>query len=148
MPTLATNKQAHFNYDIISQYEAGLVLTGAEVKAVKKSMISLKGAYITHQNNELWLKNCLISPYQIKNQSGYDPYNLRKILLKRSEIDSLMGKIKEKGLTLLPINVYTKKALIKIKIGLARGRKLHDKRQAIKKRDLDRQIGRALRDKN
>lgn len=147
MGTLATNNQAKFNYHILSEQEAGLVLSGAEVKAMKLKKISLKGAYISYNNGELWLKNCLISPYQNKNQIGYDPYRLRKLLLKRKDIDALMGKMKENGLTLLPLNVYTKKALIKIKIGLARGKKLFDKRQIIKKRELDRNINRALRKK-
>lgn len=145
MPNLASNKHAKFNYEIIEEYEAGLVLSGAEVKSVKLKKMSLKGAYIAYDKGELWLKNCLISPYQQNNQRDYDPYKIRKILMKRQEIDSLMGKSKSQGLTLLPINVYTKKALIKVKIGLARGKKKHDKRQTIKKRDADRKIKRALK---
>lgn len=147
MPTLATNKEARFNYDILEEHEAGLILTGAETKSVKLSHISLRGAYITHQNNELWLKNCYIASYQEKNQPHYEDRHLRKLLLKRKEIDSLMGKMKQQGLTLLPLNVYTKKALIKVKIGLAKGRKKYDKRQIIKKREADRKINRALRQK-
>lgn len=145
MPTLASNKIAYFNYKIIEEYDAGLVLNGAEVKAVKQKKMSLKGAYITVENNEFWLKNCLISPYQVLNQGDYDPMRLRKILLKRQEIDSLIEKVSQIGLTLLPINVYTKKALVKIKIGLAQGKKLHDKRSAIKKRENDRNLRRVVK---
>jgi len=141
------NKEVFFNYEILDQIEAGLELLGAEVKAIKQGKMSLKGAYISFQNGEFWLKNCLISPYQVKNQLNYDPYRLRKLLLKRKQIDSLMGKSKEAGLTLLPLNVYNKKALLKIKIGLARGKKKFDKRQIIKKREADRKISRALRSK-
>jgi SsrA-binding protein len=145
MTTLANNKIARFNYEILEELEGGLVLSGSETKAVKKGQISLRGAYLIYENDNLWLKNCHISPYQEKNQIGYDPLRLRKILLNRQEIDSLQGKIKVSGLTLLPLYVYTKGALIKIKIGLARGKKKYDKRATIKKREVDRKIRRALK---
>ena len=147
MPTLAKNKQGLYNYQIIDKYEAGLVLTGPEVKSVKKQLVNLKGSYISYEKNNLWLKNAHISAYQAKNQPGYKPIHPRKLLMKRKEIDSLMGKSKQQGLTILPISLYTKGGLIKAQIGLARGKKTRDKRDLIKKRDADRKIGRALRNK-
>lgn len=147
MPTLATNKQGLYNYEVLQKYEAGIVLSGAEVKAAKKQKVNLKGAYVSYEKEDLWLKNAHISAYQPKNQPGYEPVHPRKLLMKRREIDSLMGKSKQQGLTILPISLYTKGGLIKVKIGLARGKKSRDKRDIIKKRDADRKIGRALRKK-
>lgn len=147
MAILVKNKLARFNYEILEEFEAGLVLTGAEVKAAKQQKMSLRGAYLIYESNNLWLKNCQISSYQEKNQTGYDPLRLRKILLKRQEIVSLQEKMKASGLTLLPLYVYTKGALLKIKIALARGKKKYDKRAIIKKREDDRKIQRAMRNK-
>ena len=148
MPTLAKNKHGLFNYEIIEKNEGGLMLSGAEVKAVKQGMVNLKGAYISYEKDELWLKNTHISAYQQRNQPGYDPERPRKVLMKRQEIDSLMGKGARQGLTILPISLYTKGGLIKNQIGLARGKKAKDKRDIIKKRDVNRKIGRALRNKS
>ena len=147
MAILVKNKLARFNYEILEEFEAGLVLTGAEVKAAKQAKMSLRGAYLIYENNDLWLKNSNISPYQEKNQQGYDQLRLRKILLKKQEIISLRDKMKQSGLTLLPLYVYTKGALLKIKIALARGKKKYDKRAIIQKREVDRRIQRALRHK-
>jgi len=147
MAILVKNKLARFNYEILEEFEAGLVLTGAEVKAAKQAKMSLRGAYLISENNNLWLKNCHISSYQEKNQIGYDVLRLRKILLKKQEIISLQEKMKQSGLTLLPLYVYTKGALLKIKIALARGKKKYDKRAIIQKREVDRRIQRALRHK-
>ncbi|MBU0731368.1 SsrA-binding protein SmpB [Patescibacteria group bacterium] len=147
MPTLATNKQGLYNYEVKDKFEAGIVLSGCEVKSTKKGHVNLKGSYVSYEKGDLWLKNAHISAYQAKNQPGYDPIHPRKLLMKRTEIDSLMGKSKQKGLTILPISLYTKGGLIKVKVGLARGKKAHDKRDLIKKRDADRRIGRALRKK-
>ncbi|MFH1536943.1 MAG: SsrA-binding protein SmpB [Patescibacteria group bacterium] len=148
MPTLAKNKQGLYNYEVTSKNEGGLMLSGGEVKAIKQGKVNLKGAYITYEKDELWLKNMHISAYQQKNQPGYEPERPRKVLMKRQEIDSLMGKSAGHGLTILPISLYTKGGLIKIQLGLARGKKARDKRQLIKKRDTDRRIGRALRNRS
>lgn len=139
------NRQARSHYEFLDHYEAGLVLTGAEVKAAKKGHVSLKGAYVTHENSELWLKNAHISPYQRANQPGYEPERPRKLLMRRKEIDSIMGKLSQEGLTMIPEKVYSKSGLIKVELVLARGLKKHDKRERIKKRDVSRDIARALR---
>lgn len=141
------NREARSKYEFLDSWDAGLVLSGAEVKAAKAGRMNLKGAYVTHENDELWLKKAHISAWQNENQPGYEPERPRKILLKRQEIDSIMGKLKEKGLTIVPEKVYSKSGLLKVKVSLARGLKKHDKREKIKKRDLDRQAARTMRSK-
>lgn len=146
MPILATNPKVKFDYHILETYEAGLVLFGHETKAVKKGKMSLKGAYVVINNEEAWLLNAKISPYQPKNTpDDYDPERSRKLLLHKKELKSLIGKAKEKGLTLMPLRVYTKHGRIKLEFGLVRGKKKFDKREAIKKREAERKIERALK---
>ena len=146
MPTLATNPQAKFDYHILETHEAGLVLTGQEVKSIKNGRVSLKGSYVTIKNEEAWLINAQISPYQPKNApSDYEPTRSRKLLLHKKEIKSLIGKTKQKGLTLVPLRVYTKGDLIKLEFGLGKGKKKVDKRETIKKREAQRKIKQALR---
>lgn len=146
MPTLATNKHAYFNYQVLEELEAGIILSGSEVKSVKAGQIILKGSYATLQINELWLINAHISPYQLSSsQQKYQPDQPRKLLLHKKELSSLIGKLKTKGLTLMPLSVYTKGSLIKIKIGVCRGKKAHDKREIIKKRESDINIRRLLK---
>ncbi len=146
MPTLATNKRATFDYEILQTYEAGLVLAGYEVKAVKLGHISLKGAYVVINGSEAFLLNAHISPYQPKNMPlDYEPTRSRKLLLHKSEIRGLIGESKEKGLTLVPIKVYSKHGLIKLEFGLGKGKKKIDKREDIKKREDKLKIQRALR---
>lgn len=146
MSTLAKNKKARFDYEILETYEAGIVLRGFEVKAVKLGHISLKGAYVTIRDNEAYLVNAHISPYQPANMpKDYDPTRTRKLLLKRSEINTFIGKSKAQGLTLLPTRVYTRKAKIKIEVALGRGKRKHEKREKIKKKDTEREIGRKLK---
>lgn len=148
MPTLTTNKKALHNYHVQEKFEAGIVLTGAEVKSVKGGQTNLMGSYISARENQLWLVNCHISPYKMAStQAGYHPTHDRKLLLKRKEISSLIGTLTAKGLTVLPISVYTKGSLIKLEIGICRGKKQHDKREVIKKRDSDRNIRRLMRGK-
>jgi len=148
MPTFATNKKALFNYQVLEKYQAGIVLSGAEVKSVKLGQINLKGSYITTKNNELWLTNAHISPYKMaSSQNDYNPTQSRKLLLTKKEISTLTGKLSAKGLTILPLSVYTKGSLIKVEIGVCRGRKKHDKRELIKKRESDRRLQRLMRGK-
>jgi len=147
MPTLAVNKHLRSDYSILEEIEAGLVLSGSEVKSCKLGHVSLQGAYVAYENDELWLKKAQISPYQLKNQPGYDPLGQRKVLVKKEELLRLMGKLKEAGLTLLPESLYTTRRLIKVKLVLAKGKKKYDKRADLKKRDVNRQIARALRQK-
>ncbi|MEI6288382.1 MAG: SsrA-binding protein SmpB [bacterium] len=148
MKLIINNKDATFNYKILDQFEAGLVLSGPEVKSVKKGQISLKGSYVSiDHNGEAWLVGAHISPYlPAKNaQVDYLPDHRRKLLLHKKEIDSLLGKGKQKGLTIIPINVYTNKRLVKVTIALGQGKSKIDKRETIKKREANREIQRTLK---
>ena len=146
--SLATNPRAKFDYHILETFEAGLVLFGHEVKAIKNNQMSLKGSYITIKNEEAWLINAQVSLYQPKNiPDDYDPIRTRKLLLNKKEIKSLIGRIKQRGLTLVPLRVYTKHSRIKLGFGLGQGKKKTDKREKIKKRETDRKISRALKDR-
>jgi len=148
MPTLATNPRAKYDYHILETFEAGLVLAGHEVKAIKTGHLSLKGSYVTIKNEEAWLINAQIPPYQPKNTpADYQPDRTRKLLLNKREIRSLIGQIKQKGLTLVPLRVYTKKGKIKLGFALGRGKREFDKREKIIKREVKRRIDRALRGK-
>lgn len=143
MPILATNKRAIFDYEILETWEAGLVLSGAEVKAMREGQISLKGAYVTLNQGELWLINAHISPYKkARMDPGYEPTRRRKLLLKKTEIKRLLGQRQQAGLTIVPLKVYTKRHHLKLEIGLGRGRKKFDKRELIKKRDVEREVER------
>ena len=143
---MAINKRANYDYKISDKYEAGLVLRGFEVKAVKSGQISLKGSFVTVRGTELFLTNAHISLWkqagEIKN---YDPIGPRKLLLRRREIKHLIGKTRVEGLTLVPIRVYTKKRLLKLEFGIGRGKKEFDKRKDIAKKEAKRRIGRALK---
>ena len=147
MPTLAVSKHLRSDFTVLENLEAGLVLTGAEVKACKLGHVKLQGAYVSYENGSFWLKKAHISPYQLINQPGYDPTRPRQVLLKKKEVDYLRGRLDEGGLTILPENMYTTRRLVKLKLVLARGKKKYDKRADIKKRDVNRQIARALRQK-
>lgn len=144
---LAQNKKALFEYEILEKYEAGLVLFGFEVKAIKTGHLNLQGSYVIFKNDELYLINAHIPPYQPKNTpTDYDPYRSRKLLLHRAEIKNLIGRIRQKGLTLVPLNVYTKERKIKLEFALARGKKKADKRETIKKREAQREIRRTVKE--
>lgn len=146
MPTLATNKRAHFDYEILDKYEAGLVLTGAEVKSTKMGHVSLKGSFVSMHENELYLTNANISPYPFASlKIAYDPTRSRKLLVKKSEIKSLTGKLHVKGLTLVPLRVYTKRRLIKLEFAVAKGKKAFDKRSDIAKHEAKRSMERAMK---
>lgn len=146
MASFAINRRAKFDYRILETFEAGLVLSGHEVKAIKNGRISLRGSYIAIRNEEAWLINTNIPAYQPKNMpDDYDPTRDRKLLLHRKEIKGLIGKIKQKGLTLVPLRVYTKHRKLKLEFGLGQGKVKTDKREAIKKREAQRRIDRALK---
>ena len=153
MKILAQNKKARFDYEILEEIEAGMALTGQEVKSIRLGRMGLKGSYVFLKRREkgfpeVFLLGAGIPPYQPKNApAGYEAERPRKLLLKKAEIKRLIGKAKEKGLTLVPLKVYTKRGRIKIRIGIARGRKKADKREKIKKRDANREIRRALKGK-
>lgn len=134
MTQLAKNSKAYFDYDIKETFDAGLVLEGREVKAVKNGNVSLQGSYITINNDGIHLINCHIGPYKYAPSHNYDPTHSRLVLLKKKEIMELIGK--EKGLAIIPLEIYsTSRGWVKLKIGLARGRKKMDKREYLKKRD-------------
>lgn len=141
MPKLAENRKARHDYNIVDTFESGIVLSGQEVKAVKSGQISLKGSFVKVRNNEAYLTNAHISQYKkAAPDPDYNPERSRKLLLSRKEIDKLIGKKQSEGLTVIPISVYTKRGLIKVEIALARGKKKYEKRDKIKKRDIDREI--------
>ena len=146
MKTLVINKRARYDYEILETYEAGLKLLGNEVKAIKGRRANLKGSFVRIHNREAWLLNAHISPYQANNTpEGYEPETNRKLLLHKSEITKLTGKIQQKGLTLIPLRLYNKKGKIKLEFGLAKGKKLFDKREAIKKREFKREKARIMK---
>lgn len=145
MSTLAINPRAKFDYDILKKYEAGIVLTGQEVKSVRAGNVSLKGAYATLHGEEVFLLNAHIGPYKKAGALlGYEPTQTRKLLLRRREIKELIGSIQSQGLTLIPMSLYTRGRRLKLELGLARGRKKYEKREVIKKRATDREIRAAL----
>lgn len=147
MATLALNKRAIFDYQLLEKYEAGVVLTGGEVKSIKAGQGGLKSSFVTVKGGELYLTNASIPRYKLAGtQESYDPTRPRKLLLKKSEIKSLIGKMKARGLTLVPISLYTKKRLIKLEFALAKGKKKHDKRQDIAKKEAKRNIDRKLKE--
>ena len=145
MKKLVENKKVKFDYNILETYSAGIVLFGHEVKAIRNNQMSLKGAYVSIHNGELWLKKATVSLYKKSGPiPNYDPERERKLLLTKKEIASLAGKLKQKGLTLVPLSVYTKNNRLKVEIGLAQGKKKYDKRESIKKRENDRNLRKKL----
>jgi len=141
MRIFAENKKAYFDYNILEKFEAGMVLTGQEVKSIKSGRINLAGSYVVLKGEEPYLLGAKIPAYQPKNApADYNPERSRKLLLNKTEIKHLIGKVKERGLTLMPLKVYTKNAKIKLEFGVAKGRKKVDKRELIKKREIEREI--------
>jgi SsrA-binding protein len=145
---IASNRKAHPDYDILETYEAGLVLRGTEVKSLRDGRADLKDCYARVEREEAWLLGCHISPYTQGNRANHDPDRPRKLLLHRGEINRLLGKIMEKGLTLVPLRLYFKSGRAKVELGLARGRKLLDKRHVIREREARREMDRAVRERS
>lgn len=144
---LAENRKARYDYEILDSYEAGLALRGCEVKSIKTGHISLKGSYVVIKDNEAYLINAFVPPYQPANTpDDYNPERSRKLLLKKSEIQSLIGKSKQKGLTLIPLKIYTKQGKIKLGFAVGKGKRKTDKREAIKKREVEREMQRKIRE--
>jgi len=141
MSIIASNRKATFDYEIIETYEAGIELKGFEVKSIKAGQINLNGSYVNIYNGEAWLVNANIPPYQSKNvPADYNPKKDRRLLLNKKEIKYLAAKLQEKGLTIIPLEVYNKNRLLKLKIALVKPRKKFDKRELIKKREIKREI--------
>jgi SsrA-binding protein len=140
--TVVTNRKALHDYFIIDRFEAGIALKGTEVKSLRQSNANLQDGYAFIRNGEVWLIGMHISPFEKGNINNHDPKRDRKLLLHKQEIRRLLGKIAEKGLTLIPLRIYFKKNIVKVELGIARGKKEYDKREAIKERETKRQIQR------
>jgi SsrA-binding protein len=146
MADLSTNKQAFFDYEILKKFEAGLILHGFEVKSVRLGRASLRSSFIFFKNGEAYLNNTNIPNYQALNTpKDYNPNRIRKVLLSKKEIIDLYNSTKEKGLTLIPLRLYTKGDKIKVEVALVKGKKKFDKRDSIKRRDVKREIDRATK---
>ena len=137
---ISENRKARHDYTILDTYEAGLVLTGSEVKSLRAGQVQLKDSYVIFKNDELWLLNTHISPYSASSYNNHEPERLRKLLLHRREIDKIIGQFKEKGLTMVPLKMYFKEGRAKVEVALVKGKKTIDKREDIKKRDVKRQM--------
>ncbi len=145
MEIVSTNKKARFNYEIIEKIEAGISLKGTEVKSVRNKNVSIAESYASIKDNEVFLHNLHISPYEQGNRENHDPIRVRKLLLHKQEIKKLVSKIQLKGLSLVPLSIYLKKGKIKIELAVGRGKRLVDKRESLKKRAVDREIARVVK---
>lgn len=139
------NKKARFDYEILEVFEAGIVLMGSEVKALRAKDVQLKDAYVSFQNGEAFLQNAHISPYRASSYNNHTPERLRKLLLNRKEINQLMGQVQERGLSIVPLKIFFKNGLVKLDLGLVRGKKAHDKRHTIKERESNKSLKQTLR---
>lgn len=142
---IARNKKARHEYEILETYEAGLVLRGPEVKSLRAGKVGFQDAFARVERGEVWLHNLHISPYEPAQRWNADPLRPRKLLLNRVEIRRLVGRVEEKGLTLVPLEIYFRRGYARVTLALARGRKLHDKRDELKRRALEREVRRTLR---
>ena len=141
---VATNRRARFDYQVEDTYEAGLALTGSEVKSLRAGNVNLSDAYAAPRGEELFLLNCRIGEYQQASHFGHAPLRDRKLLMNRSEIDKIRGKVEQRGYTLVPLSIYFKQGWAKVELGLARGRKHEDRRDAIAERETRREMDRAM----
>lgn len=143
---ISDNRKARFLYEILETYEAGIQLIGTEVKSIRAGKVNMQDGYVIIRNREAWLLNVHISPYQSSGDYfNHDPRRTRKLLLHRKEIDRLVGKVEQKGLTIVPLKMYLKRGMVKVSVGLARGKKLHDKRETIKRRQDEREMQRVVK---
>jgi SsrA-binding protein len=143
--TVATNRKAYHNYHIQDSIEAGITLTGTEIKSIRAGRVSLRDAYVKPEGGELWLLNAHIARYEAGSYLSHTPTRPRKLLLHRKQIDILSSKVLERGFTLVPLKLYIKDSIAKVEIALAKGKKLYDKRESITRRELEREIGRAVK---
>ena len=145
---IAENRKARHDYFVEDSYEAGIILTGTEIKSIRAGRVNLKDSYAEIVDGEVWLNQMHISPYEQGNRFNHEPLRKRKLLLHRSEIARLAGKVQQQGMTLIPLKIYIKNGLAKIELGLCKGKKIYDKRQDIASRDAKRQMERELRERN
>lgn len=142
---ITTNKKAYHDYTIFEKYEAGIVLTGTEIKSVRKNAINLKDSFCRIEDNEIFLYNCHISPYEQGNRYNHKADRIRKLLLTKKEIFKMHSRIKKDGYTIVPLEVFLSKGFAKVEIGLAKGKKLYDKRETLAKKDQQREIDRKMK---
>ncbi len=145
---VATNRKAYHDYFIEEKFEAGIVLTGTEVKSLREGRVNLQESYASVREGEVFLHHCHISPYSHGNIMNHDPLRVRKLLLHKKEINKLLGKTQQKGLTLVPLRIYfSKRGQAKVELGLAKGKKLYDRRESIKTREAGREVERAIKER-
>ncbi len=144
--TIALNRRARHEYFIDETFEAGLVLTGTEIKSVRANKVNLGDSYARVENGEAWLIGAHIAPWETGNRDNHEPKRTRKLLLHRSEIDEILGRARQKGQTIVPLRLYISRGRAKVELGLARGKQLHDKRRDIAERDAKREVARELAD--
>jgi len=142
---ISVNRQAYHDYSVEETYETGIVLTGTEIKSIRAGKVNLRGAFARIKSSEIWLENSHIAVYDQGTYMNHDPLRNRKLLLHRRQINQLIGKVQTKGLTLIPLKLYLKGDHAKVELGLCRGKKLYDKREAIAERDAEREMARAVR---
>ncbi|MEB3164861.1 MAG: SsrA-binding protein SmpB [Prochlorothrix sp.] len=143
---ISDNRYARFQYEILESYEAGIELLGTEVKSIRAGRVNIRDGFVLVKNGEVWLHNIHISPYDHSGSHfNHDPLRVRKLLLHREEIRKLLGKVEQKGLTMVPLKMYFSKGWIKVSIGLGKGKKLHDKRESLKEKQDKREIARAMK---
>ena len=145
--TITINRKAYHDYHILESLEAGIVLTGTEIKSVRAGRVNIRDAYARPEGGELWLVNAHIAGYQAGSHYNHEPNRPRKLLLQRRQINQLIGMVTQKGLTLVPLKLYIKRGIAKLELGVARGKRLHDKREAMARRETEREIERAFRRK-
>jgi SsrA-binding protein len=145
--TITVNRKAYHDYHILESLEAGIVLSGSEIKSIRAGRVNIRDAYARPENGELWLVNAHIAAYEAASHFGHEPNQPRKLLLHRRQIDELTALVAQKGLTLVPLKLYIKKGTAKLELGVGRGKRLHDKREAIARRETEREIERALKRK-
>ncbi|KTB48854.1 MULTISPECIES: SsrA-binding protein SmpB [Dehalogenimonas] len=144
---VATNQKAYHNYYISDPMEAGLVLTGTEIKSLRGGRVNLGDAYVKPENGEMWLLNAHIARYEAGSYMSHEPTRSRKLLVHKKEMRTMLGRIKEKGLTLVPTKIYIKGNVAKVEVAVGKGKKLYDKREVIEKRESDRELGRILKNR-
>ena len=143
--TITVNRKAYHDYHILESLEAGIALTGTEIKSIRAGRVNIRDAYARPEGGELWLVNAHIAAYQPGSHYNHEPNRPRKLLLHRRQIDELAGMVMQKGLTLVPLKLYIKGGVAKLELGVARGKRLHDKREAMARRETEREIERALK---
>ncbi|MBN1634599.1 MAG: SsrA-binding protein SmpB [Ignavibacteria bacterium] len=142
MKIIGTNRKAYYQYIVLKKYEAGIVLMGTEVKSLREAKVNMQEAYAAFIKDELWLLNCHISEYKFGNINNHEPVRNRKLLLNKNELRKIKTQLQEKGLTMIPLQMYFRGAKVKVELGIAKGKKLFDKRETIKKRETERKLKR------